>query len=84
VLGTEARTGDLVHELREGSLDGVLLALEADIGDLEYDVIGRAPFVPAASPVIRSSNAGIGNAPIARQSGRDHTCERAGKAGVVS
>ena len=35
LLWTEARTGDLVHELKDGRLDGVLLALEAGIGDLE-------------------------------------------------
>jgi len=50
LLWTEARTGDLVRNLKEGSLDGVLLALEADIGDLEYEVIGRDWFVLAASP----------------------------------
>ncbi len=47
---TEARTGDLVHELKEGGLDAVLLALEADVGDLDHEVIARDPFVLAASP----------------------------------
>jgi LysR family hydrogen peroxide-inducible transcriptional activator len=50
LLWTEARTGDLVHELKSGGLDGVLLALEADVGDLEYEVIGRDTFVLAAAP----------------------------------
>ena len=50
LLWTEARTGDLVHELKEGGLDGVLLALEADVSDLDSEVIGRDPFVLAASP----------------------------------
>jgi LysR family hydrogen peroxide-inducible transcriptional activator len=50
LLWTEARTGDLVHELKEGGLDGVLLALEADLSDLEHEVIARDPFVLAASP----------------------------------
>ena len=50
LLWTEARTGDLVHELKEGGLDGVLLALEADVSDLDHEVIGRDPFVLAASP----------------------------------
>ncbi len=50
LLWTEARTGNLIHDLKEGNLDGVLLALEADIGDLESRVIGRDRFVLAASP----------------------------------
>jgi LysR family transcriptional regulator, hydrogen peroxide-inducible genes activator len=50
LLWTEARTGDLVHELKDGGLDAVLLALEADVGDLDYEVIARDPFVLAASP----------------------------------
>ncbi len=50
LLWTEARTGDLVHELKEGGLDAVLLALEADVSDLDHEVIARDPFVLAASP----------------------------------
>jgi LysR family hydrogen peroxide-inducible transcriptional activator len=46
---TEARTQDLVRELHDGSLDAVLLALEADIGDLDHAVVLRDPFVLAAS-----------------------------------
>jgi LysR family hydrogen peroxide-inducible transcriptional activator len=56
---TEARTGDLVQELKAGALDGVLLALEADIGDLETDILGRDPFVLAASahhPLVKPSS----------------------------
>src|ERR1700754_2427378 len=49
LLWTEARTGDLVSELKEGGLDAILLALEAAIGDLEHEVIARDPFVLAAS-----------------------------------
>ena len=49
IAWTEARTSDLVRELREGSLDAVLLALEADVGDLEYAVVMRDAFVLAAS-----------------------------------
>ena len=49
LLWTEARTGDLVQELKDGRLDGVLLALEADVSDLDYEVIARDPFVLAAS-----------------------------------
>jgi LysR family transcriptional regulator, hydrogen peroxide-inducible genes activator len=47
---TEARTSNLVSDLREGALDGVLLALEADIGDLDYEIVARDAFVLAASP----------------------------------
>jgi LysR family transcriptional regulator, hydrogen peroxide-inducible genes activator len=50
LLWTEARTGDLVSELKEGTLDAILLALEANIGDLEHEVIARDPFVLATSP----------------------------------
>ena len=49
LLWTEARTGDLVQELKDGRLDGVLLALEADVSDLDHEVIARDPFVLAAS-----------------------------------
>lgn len=59
LLWTEARTGDLVHELKDGRLDGLLLALEAGIGDLEHEVLGRDPFVLAASsrhPLVKSSS----------------------------
>ena len=49
VLWTEARTGDLVQQLEEGRLDGVLLALEAGIGDLEHEPILRDTFVLAGS-----------------------------------
>jgi LysR family hydrogen peroxide-inducible transcriptional activator len=58
LLWTEARTGDLVQELKDGRLDGILLALEADVSDLDYEVIARDPFVLAASlahPLVRSS-----------------------------
>ncbi len=47
---SEARTQDLVQALRAGSLDAALLAVEADIGDLEYAPLGRDPFVLAAAP----------------------------------
>ncbi len=47
---SEARTEHLVQALRAGSLDAALLAVEADIGDLEYAPLGRDPFVLAAAP----------------------------------
>jgi LysR family transcriptional regulator, hydrogen peroxide-inducible genes activator len=46
---TEARTDDLVPRVRAGALDGALLALEAEIGDLEREVLGRDRFVLAAA-----------------------------------
>jgi len=44
---TEDKTEVLVASLAEGRLDAALLALEADIGDVERDVIARDPFVLA-------------------------------------
>ncbi len=44
---TEERTGVLVRALGDGELDAALLALEADLGDLERAPIGRDPFVLA-------------------------------------
>jgi LysR family transcriptional regulator, hydrogen peroxide-inducible genes activator len=56
ITWTEARTPDLARELRDGALDAVLLALEADVGDLDHVVIARDPFVLAAGarhPLVR-------------------------------
>ena len=39
-----------MHELKDGGLDAVLLALEADLSNLDCEVIARDPFVLAASP----------------------------------
>jgi LysR family transcriptional regulator, hydrogen peroxide-inducible genes activator len=47
---SEARTEDLVQAIRTGSLDAALLAVEAEIGDLEFSPLGRDPFVLAAAP----------------------------------
>src|SRR4029453_7079694 len=49
VLWTEARTSDLVGALKDGHLDGVLLAMEAGVAGLEYTVLGRDTFVLAAA-----------------------------------
>jgi LysR family hydrogen peroxide-inducible transcriptional activator len=49
ILWTEGRTQELVHALKEGRHDAVLLALEADIGDLEHALLARDTFVLAAS-----------------------------------
>lgn len=50
VTWSEARTEDLVSAMRAGTVDAALLALEADIGDLEFSPLGRDPFVLAAAP----------------------------------
>jgi LysR family transcriptional regulator, hydrogen peroxide-inducible genes activator len=44
----EEKTGDLVAMLESGSLDAMLVALEADLGDIEKEVIAIDPFVLAA------------------------------------
>ena len=41
----EEKTDSLVKSLDAGSLDAALLALEADIGDVEREVVTRDPFV---------------------------------------
>lgn len=50
IAWSENRTPQLLRDLHSGELDGVLIALEASIGDVEHIVLGRDPFVLAASP----------------------------------
>jgi LysR family hydrogen peroxide-inducible transcriptional activator len=50
VLWVEEKTEVLLRNLEAGALDAALLALEADIGDVERDVIGLDAFV-LATPV---------------------------------
>ncbi|MDZ7269788.1 MAG: LysR substrate-binding domain-containing protein [candidate division KSB1 bacterium] len=50
VLWTEDKTGALMRSLNDGTLDAVLLALEAEIGIVEHEIIGTDPFV-LATPV---------------------------------
>jgi len=50
----EDKTSVLVRDLEDGALDAALLALEADIGDVDHEVIGPDPFVlatPAGHPL---------------------------------
>lgn len=47
VRWVEEKTDTLVRELDTGALDAALLALEADIGEVEYAVVGHDPFVLA-------------------------------------
>lgn len=46
----EDKTAGLLAALQAAELDAVLLALEADLGSVEYSVIGYDPFVLAAAP----------------------------------
>jgi LysR family hydrogen peroxide-inducible transcriptional activator len=50
VIWSEERTSTLVRQVKDGALDGAILALEADIGDLEHATLARDPFVLAAAP----------------------------------
>lgn len=50
LLWFEDKTAVLVKRLIAGELEGALLALEADIGDVECEVIGYDPFVIVAQP----------------------------------
>jgi LysR family hydrogen peroxide-inducible transcriptional activator len=49
-LWIEDKTDTLVERLDAGELDAALLALEADIGALDHEVIARDPFVLATPP----------------------------------
>src|SRR5512147_2195081 len=46
----EEKTSVLVSRLRSGALDGALLALEAELGEVEHEVVAVDPFVLAAPP----------------------------------
>ncbi len=50
VLWVEDKTEILMRSLEGGTLDAALLAIEADIGDVEREIIGPDPFV-LATPV---------------------------------
>ena len=47
ILWVEEKTPVLMERLRAGDLDAALVALEADLGDVAHEVIGRDPFVLA-------------------------------------
>ena len=58
VIWVEDKTHMLVHALQSGAIDAALLALEADIGDVEREVIAKDPFVlvaPAENPLVAKS-----------------------------
>lgn len=48
LIWTEDKTHMLVRALNTGTIDAALLALEADIGDVEREVIAKDPFVLVA------------------------------------
>jgi LysR family hydrogen peroxide-inducible transcriptional activator len=50
VAWVEEKTATLVRMLEEGGLDAALLALEAPLGDVEHEVVGKDPFVLVAAP----------------------------------
>jgi LysR family transcriptional regulator, hydrogen peroxide-inducible genes activator len=47
ILWTEDKTPTLVARLHAGDLDAALVALEAELGDVAHETIGRDPFVLA-------------------------------------
>ncbi len=54
LLWTEDKTPVLAARLRAGDLDAALVALEADLGDVEHERLGRDPFllaVPLGHPL---------------------------------
>lgn len=46
----EDKTATIVRALEDGALDAALLALEAEIGDVEHEVVADDPFVLATRP----------------------------------
>jgi LysR family transcriptional regulator, hydrogen peroxide-inducible genes activator len=58
IVWREEKTEALVRAVKAGTLDGGILAIEADVGGLVHEVIGRDPFMLAAAPghpLVRSS-----------------------------
>jgi LysR family hydrogen peroxide-inducible transcriptional activator len=50
IVWVEDKTETLVRDLESGALEAALLALEADIGDVEHEVVARDRFVIAGPP----------------------------------
>jgi LysR family hydrogen peroxide-inducible transcriptional activator len=50
IVWSEERTSRLVRQLQDGAIDGAILALEADLGDLDHAELGHDAFVLAAAP----------------------------------
>jgi LysR family hydrogen peroxide-inducible transcriptional activator len=54
----EEKTESLLEQLDSGALDGAILALEAELGNVQRDIIAKDPFVlatPAGHPLAKSS-----------------------------
>jgi LysR family hydrogen peroxide-inducible transcriptional activator len=69
VLWTEDKTDTLTARLHEGSLDAALLALEANLGDVDHAVIAEDPFVlatPLGHPLARRKSARLSDLQGAR------------------
>jgi LysR family hydrogen peroxide-inducible transcriptional activator len=49
-IWTEDKTESLVQALAAGKLDAALLALEAELGDVEHEVVTSDPFLLATAP----------------------------------
>jgi LysR family hydrogen peroxide-inducible transcriptional activator len=66
VSWVEEKTTVLVRKLETGALDAALLALQADIGDVERDVIAEDPFVLVAprGHALAASTAEVGLAEL--------------------
>lgn len=65
---TEARTDELLAALEDGRLDAALVALEAELGDVEHAIVASDPFVlalPQAHPLAK------GRGPVERRELRD-------------
>jgi len=55
VIWVEDKTHTLIHAIQSNAIDAALLALEAEIGDVEREVIAKDPFVlvaPAGNPLV--------------------------------
>jgi LysR family transcriptional regulator, hydrogen peroxide-inducible genes activator len=50
IVWSEDKTEGLVKAVKEGTIDGAILALEADLQGLVHEVLGRDAFVLAAAP----------------------------------
>lgn len=64
----EDKTEVLVHSLEAGTLDAALLALEAELGDVEHEVVSSDPFMLATSS---GDPLGQGTAAVERSELRD-------------